>query len=154
MYPKMMAILTAALLLAGLGTALLAESGPFDKFLTIDDVQKITGLKGVKQIQKGSDPEADLKFTRQDGVVILSATFLPTSAYAGAKSSATGFKSLIPGVGEEAFVGPASGPPLYILVFRKGAYTVMLNTELEGQKSTRLAIDQVVAIAKIIASRM
>lgn len=147
-------ILAAIFLLGSLCLMALAYSYQYAKFITVQDIEKVTGLKGVTPIQKSADADGDLNFARQDGKLILSASFLPTSAYAGAKSSREGFKSAYPGIGEEAFIGPAGNSPSFILVFRKAAYTVMLNTELESETSARLSIEQLVALAKIIASRM
>jgi hypothetical protein len=145
---------SATLFLAALGAALPAAQSQYAKYLSAADIELATGLKGVKQVPQSADADGDLNFARADGKLILSATFVPSSAYASAKSSEEGFKSTIKGVGEEAFVGPLGGPPLYILVFRKGAYAVILNTELEGTTRARLTIEQLTAIAKIIASRM
>jgi hypothetical protein len=145
---------SATLFLVALDAMLPAAQFQYAKYLTIADIEQVTKLKGVQQVPQSADADGDLNFARQDGKLILSATFLPSSAYAGAKSSKEGFKSKIQGVGQEAFVGPVSGPPLYILVFRKGAFAVILNTELEGTTRPRLTIEQLTAIAKIVASRM
>ena len=131
-----------------------AYSFQYAKFITVQDIERVTGLKGVTPIQKSADADGDLNFARQDGKLILSASFLPATAYVGAKSSPEGFKSLYPGIGEEAFIGPSGNSPSFILVFRKAAYTVMLNTDLESETKTRIPIEQLVALAKIIASRM
>lgn len=147
-------ILGAGCLLGSLCLMVSAYSYQYAKFITVQDIEKITGLKGITQIQKSANADGDLNFARQDGQLILSASFLPVTAYAGAKSSQSGFKSLYPGIGEEAFIGPSGSSPSFILVFHKAAYTVMLNTELETETKARIPIEQLVAIAKIIASRM
>ncbi len=147
-------ILAVGLLLGSWGLIVSAYSYQYAKFITVKDIEKVTGLKGVVPIQKSADVDGDLNFARQDGKPILSASFLPASAYAGAKSSPEGFKSLYPGIGEEAFIGPSGNSPSFILVFRKAAYTVMLNSELENEKQARIPIEQLAALAKIIASRM
>lgn len=141
---------TSALILAGLCGTLPARQ--FVRFLKAADIQQATGLKGVTQLPPTAD--SDLNFASQDGKVILSASFLPASSFAAARSSEKGFKSSLKGVGEEAFVGPANGPPLFVLVFRKGDYTVILNTELDDSNRPRLTLEQITAIAKIVASRM
>ncbi len=131
-----------------------AHTFQYAKFITAQDIEKVTALKGVVPIPKSADADGDLNFALSDGKLVLSATFLPASAYAGAKSSKEGFKSVYPGIGEEAFIGPTGNAPIYILVFRKAAYTVMLNTEPESETRARLTLEQLVALAKIIASRM
>jgi len=154
MNTRTISILAAILLLAGLNTALPADQGQLDKYLSVADVQKVTGLTGLRQVPRNEEADGDLNYARPDGKIILSVSFYPSSAYASAKSSRTGFKSNVQGIGEEAFLGPRDGPPLFILAFRKGAHTVILNTELESSKSTRLSTEQLTAIAKLIASRM
>ncbi len=132
----------------------LAYPFQYAKFVTVQDIEKVTGFKGVVPVPKSADADGDLNFALKDGKLLLSASFLPASAYTGAKSSKEGFKSVYPGIGEEAFIGPTGNAPTYILVFRKAAYTVMLNTELESETQARLTLDQLVALARIIASRM
>ena len=146
--------LWAAILLSGFGAAIVSGTPQYAKYLTVADIERVTGLKGVNLVPKTPDSDDDLTFASQDGKVILAASFLPASAFAGAKSSTAGMKSPLPGVGEEAFVGPAGGSPLYILVFRKAAYTVILNTELEGTTRARIPIEKLTEIAKIVAARL
>lgn len=147
-------ILAASLLLAGLGSVGLADAFQYAKFLTVADIEKVTGLKGVNQVPKSPDVDGDLNFAGQDGKLILSATFLPANSYVGFRSSQNGFKSSVSGVGEEGFIGPAGNSPSFILVFRKGAFAVMLNTELEGKTGARIPIEKLIALGKIVASRM
>jgi hypothetical protein len=146
--------LAAALLLIFWVLSTLAYSFQYAKFITVQDIEKVTGLKGIVPVPKSADADGDLNFALKDGKLLLSASFLPASAYVGAKSSREGFKSAYPGIGEEAFIGPTGNVPTYILVFRKAAYTVMINTELESETKARLSLDQLVTLAKIIASRM
>lgn len=145
--------LWAAILLGGFGAAIVSGTPQYAKYLTVADIERVTGLKGVNLVPKTPDSDDDLTFASQDGKVILAASFLPASAFAGAKSSKDGMKSPLSGVGDEAFVGPTRGP-LYILVFRKAAYTVILNTELEGATHARIPIDKLTEIAKIVAARL
>jgi hypothetical protein len=151
---RKIALSAAWLMLAYPGAVFLAYSHQYAKFITTSDIEKVTGLKGTQPVPKSADADGDLNFAGPNGSLLLSVTFLPASAYVGARSSRDGFKSAIPGVGEEAFIGPAGNSASYILVFRKAAYTVMLNTELENQTRSRLPIEQLTALAKIIASRM
>jgi hypothetical protein len=147
-------VLVLLLLLGGPLSMRLAAQKQYEKYITTADVEKATGLSAVKLVPKTEEADGDLNFAGQDGKIILSVSFYPASAFSSARSSRSGFKSSLKGVGEEAFVGPADGPPLYILAFRKGSYTVVLNTELEDKSNARLQSEQLVAIAKLIASRM
>jgi hypothetical protein len=147
-------LVSVALLLLSIAVvAVPAGAQQYGRFLTLADVEKVTGLKGVTPVPQNPDADGDLNFASHDGKLILSVTFLPASAYVGYKASKEGFKSAISGVGEEGFIGPAGSSPSFILVFKKGAYSVMLNTEPEGN-TTRLPIEKLMELAKIIASRM
>ncbi len=154
MNPRMICFMFSLALVAGLGTSIAGGPPQYGKYLTVSDVERVTGLQGVSLQPKRPGDDEDLTFTDRNGNVIVAATFLPANAYAGARSSTDGVKSALKDVGEAGFVGPASGPPLYILVFRKADFTVILNTELEGTTKARIPIEQLTAIAKIIASRM
>jgi hypothetical protein len=151
---RKIAVVAAWLLLACLALVSLAYSHQYAKFITVQDIEKVTGLKGVNPVPKTADADGDLNFAGQDGKLLLSVSFLPASAYTGAKSSKSGFKTAVAGIGEEAFIGPAGKSPAFILVFRKAAYTVVLNSELENETRSRMPIEHLTALAKIIASRM
>lgn len=151
---KLISGLMAAFLLAVPLTTLSAQSDRYLKYLGTADVEKVTELKGIRIVPNSPDADGDLNFVRADGQLILSASFYASSAYGEAKSSKTGFKSAIQGVGEDAFVGPADAPPLFILAFRKGIYAVVLNTELDDSNKPILSMEQLIAIAKIMASRI
>ena len=146
--------LAAAFLLADSGAMPADQSDQFFKFLGTADMQKITGLQGIKLVPRTEDADGDLNFARADGQILLSVSFYPAASYASARSSQSGFKSAVQGIGEDAFVGPAGGPPLFILAFRKGNYTVVLNTELDDKNKPVLTMDQITQIAKLIASKM
>ena len=154
MNSKKLTAVMAWVVLACPGVVRLGYSYQYARFITVSDIEKVTGLKGIATVPKTADADGDLNFAAKDGRLILSASFLPASAYVGAKSSRDGFKNVIAGVGEEAFIGPAGNSPSFILVFRKAAYTVVLNTELESDTRARVPIEQLTALAKIIASRM
>jgi hypothetical protein len=144
----------ALFLLTALAISIPAQSDRYLKYLGTADVEKATDLKGIRIVPNGPDADGDLNFARADGQLILSASFYASSAYAEARSSETGFKSAVKGVGEDAFMGPADGPPLYILAFRKGIYAVVLNTELDDSNKPILTMEQLIAIAKIMAARI
>ncbi len=154
MHMRVASILTAALILAGLSTLAVAQSDQYNKYLGAGDVQKVTGITGIKLVPRNPDADGDLNFAGQDGKLLLSASFYPAASYASARSSKEGFKSTVTGVGEAAFVGPTTGPSLFILAFRKGPFTVVLNAELDAKSVPRIPMEKVIAIAKIMAARM
>jgi hypothetical protein len=58
-------------------------------------------------------------------------------------------------LGDAAFVGPLKGMmPMYFMVgFRKGDHSALLVTFLVGSTSTMLMLDQLKALAAVVASR-
>jgi len=70
------------LALAAALTAALAAQGPYDKLLTIADVEKVTGLSGVKTVPNGSQTGAGgmLNFVNASGKLVLAVNFTFTVA--------------------------------------------------------------------------
>jgi len=64
-------------------------------------------------------------------------------------------KSQVQGLGDEAFIGPASDLP-YMLVVRKGDKCLALSTFADPQTAgaNRLTMDQLKAVAKVVIGRM
>jgi hypothetical protein len=64
-------------------------------------------------------------------------------------------KRTVAGVGDEGFCGPAPDPQ-YILFFRKKSFCVSVSTYLNitGKTPTMLTMDQLIAVGKLIASRI
>jgi hypothetical protein len=141
-----------------------AMAGKFDNIISAADVEKATGLSGVKQVprQKAVDGitknkflTGDINFVRSDGEPILEVQFRPSFAFDQFKGDSGFIKSPVPGLGDEAYTGPAFDPQTTVN-FRKGAYFVAVSTHVAPRDRTKavLKIDQVIAIARTIASRM
>ena len=131
------------------------KSESYDKYLSVSDVEKASGYNGIKQIADDKDQvlHGDLNFADEDGKKILAVFFQPSDRYESRKKLPKNYKAQVEGVGEEAFQGPDLGTfPPTTLVFRKGDYCVSLITDRSNKHM--LALDQLVAIAKIIASRI
>lgn len=134
-----------------------AQSTKYDKYLTVADIQKVTGLTGIKQVPR--DPKkgagGHLNFADGKGNMILLASFLTSEEFDFYKSEEGLVKEKIPGLGDEAFSGPATGTP-YMLVMRKGSKSVALSTFFETAEmmATRLSMDHLISLSKIVLSRL
>jgi hypothetical protein len=139
-------------------SSLIGSAGSFDNYLKSSDLEKATGLKGVKSIAKGTAAGAggDLNFTTADGTLIVMIQVVGKSNYAGYKQMF--FKADIKGVGEQAMEG-ATVPkqPSNLVAFTKGAECVALMAFADaasGGKKNMLTIAQLTGLAKTMASRM
>lgn len=64
------------------------------------------------------------------------------------------FHAAVPGLGDEAFDAPQTAPQ-YVLYVRKGQQAFSITTYFNRDgKTTRLTMDQLKALAKIVASRL
>ncbi len=141
----------------GVGVALARAQAP-DSRLTIADVEKISGLKGVTQAAKASKPGAggNLNFLAPDGQLLLMVNFDSARFYDGAKKVPITMHALVPGLGDEAFDGP-TGSLQYALYVKKGAKAFSLATFFVPHSrpmQPRLTMDQLKAAATIILSRL
>jgi len=86
-------------------TASVFAAGQFDHIITAADVEKITGLSGVKQVpreQLNKFRNGDLNFVLKDDQPILMIQFRPAFVFDDLKADSGYFKAAVPGVGEEA----------------------------------------------------
>ncbi|MGA2476727.1 MAG: hypothetical protein ABSF73_08920 [Terriglobia bacterium] len=126
------------------------------QYLTVQDVEKITGLHGVKLVP--ADPSkgagGDLNFADKDGKLILMVQRMLNSdaLYSQTKNMNGTVKADIQGVGDAAFTGPA-GALQYFVSFRKGKGSGTAATFLTFT-GTLLPLDQVKKVAQQIASGM
>ncbi|MDH7513659.1 MAG: hypothetical protein QHH14_12005 [Clostridiales bacterium] len=136
---------------------LFAQPTEYDKYLTVADIQKVTGLTGIKQVPR--DPKkgagGHLNFADEKGNMILLASFLTAEEFDFYKSEEGLVKEKIPGLGDEAFSGPAAGTP-YMVVMRKGSKGAALSTFFETAEmtATRLSMDHLISLSKIVLSRL
>lgn len=126
-------------------------------FLTVQDVEKITGLHGLKIVPYNPSKGAggDLNFADQDGklVVMVQRMLFSDELYTQTKKMKGVVKAEIAGVGDAAFSGPANDPQ-YFISFKKGKGSGSVATFLVLTGGTRLTLDQVKRIAQLIASGM
>jgi len=137
-----------------------AQSSPYDKYLTISDVQDAGKLTGVKIVPYNPSKGAggNLNFALQDGTLVLIATFqtLQPKDYEKMKTQMkSSIKASVPGIGDEAFTGPPADPQ-YFIEFKKGTRLVSLSTFFNKANygQTFLNIDQLCALAKVVAGRL
>jgi len=126
------------------------------QYLTVQDVEKITGLHGVKLVP--ADPSkgagGDLNFANKDGKLILMVQRMLYSdaLYSQTKKMKGAVKADIEGVGDAAFTGPA-GNTQYFVSFRKGKGSGSAASFLSFS-GPLLPLDQVKKVAQQIASGM
>jgi len=126
------------------------------QYLTVQDVEKITGLQGVKLVPRDPSKGAggDLNFANKDGKLVLMVQRMLSSdaLYSQTKNMKGAFKEDIQGVGDAAFIGPPGNYP-YFVSFKKGKGSGSAATFL-GFTGTLLTIDQVKKVAQQIAAGM
>ncbi len=133
-----------------------------DPRLTVGDVERVTGLKGVQLVAPGSVPGAGagLNFATADKKMLLMVNFGPAALYSRAKAQKQYagvpmplFHADVPGIGDEAFDSPP-GPLQYVLYVRKGANAASFTAYFVPPNRATLTIDQLKQIARIAAARM
>jgi hypothetical protein len=151
---------SALLALATAASILSAQAG--DPRLTVADVEKITGLKGIQLVAPGSVPGAGagLNFATGEKKMLLMVNFGPATLYSRAKAQKDYagvpmplFHADVPGVGDEAFDSPP-GPLQYVLYVRKGTNAASFTAYFVPPNKATLTMDQLKQLAKITASRM
>ena len=146
----------AAVLLALMaGGALLAAQAP-DARLTVADVEKVSGLTGVKQVARNAMTGAggDLNFTGPEGKLLLMVKFSTAALYESVKKDPKIFHAAVSGLGDDAFDAPP-GSMQYVLYVRKGTQAVSVTTYFSSRPiAPRLTVDQLKAIARVILSRL
>lgn len=153
----MVRLRAVAIACAFAGVGLVARAQAPDPRLTIADVEKATGLSGVKQVAQGSMTGAggDLNFVGPDGKLILMVKFATASLYDATKKNQTVFHAVVPDLGDEAFDAPP-GAMQYVLYIKKGTKAVSVTSFISTSRpyAPKLTIDQLKAIARVVLSRL
>jgi len=136
-----------------------------DPRITIADVEKITGLSGLKTVAPGSVAGAGpgVNFAGADQKMVLMVNFGTADLYRRAKAQTEMkvggtvipmklFHAAVPGIGDEAFDSPP-GPMQYVLYLRKGEKAASLTTYLRGGKPV-LTIDQLKRLGALVAMHL
>jgi len=133
-----------------------------DSRLTVADVEKVTGLKGIQLVAPGAVTGAGggQNFATADKHMVVMVNFGPAALYQRAKQQKTYagvpmplFHADVPGIGDEAFDSPP-GPMQYVLYVRKGANAASLTAYYVSANKATLTMEQLKALAKIAVSRM
>ena len=132
------------------------KAAPGGQYLTVQDVEKITGLQGVKIVPPDASKGAggDLNFANKDGKLILMVNrdLHSDMFYTQTKNMQGTVKAEITGVGDAAFIGPA-GNLQYFISFKKGKGSGSVATFLTFT-GTLLPMDQVKKVAQLIVAGM
>ena len=121
--------------------------------LTPADVEKVAAVSGVHSVARGSAAGAggDLNFTGPDGK-LLAMVVVDPGKFDSLKR--TFFLSDAKGVGDEAFFAPKGATLPYAIYFRKGSRVASLSTYFDRQGKPKLSAEQLLALARILASRL
>jgi len=118
----------------------------FAQYLTIADVEKVTGFSGIEQKLEPSV----LHFFRNDGREVLQVRFW-NKEYFSTFANDNKYSPLS-GIGEKALLGTPQLP--IVLIFAKGRHCVEISTFPEEGLKLFLSLDQLKTIANYIASRL
>jgi hypothetical protein len=139
----------------------LSSNGSIDtsqELLSVNDVEKIIGIKGIKLIPK--DPTigagGDLNFAMEDNTILLIAAIQDISMYNEWKKQEGFFHADVPGIGDEAFEGPSVGEYRYVLIFRKGQKAISLSSffNMKAGGKPFFTQEQLRELAKIMISQL
>jgi hypothetical protein len=104
-----------------------------DKVVTVADMEKVSGLTGIKVIPK--DPYigagGDINFAKKDGKIVLIVMNRDKAYLTDMKAQKGSFDKQLNGIGDEAYDGPGFGKIRYILAFRKGNRVVVLSSFMD-----------------------
>jgi len=154
---KFLVIAVSFLIVAAWGGKVSA-AGQFDHIISAADVEKLTGLKGVKQVPReplNKFRNGDLNFVMSNDQPLLMIQFRPAFVLDDMKADSGYYKAPLKGIGDEAFTSPAFAPQ-FSVNFQKGSYVAVVTTVIDPRdnKKTVLTMDQLIALAKLVASRM
>ena len=148
-----------AWVLGSTGQPMMKEAAFFESCLTVEDVERTTGLQNVKQISYHPSKflGGDLNFVNTEGSKVLCVVFSKARQFETYRSMMPKDLTIpVKGVGEEAFAGLSTADrSTQFLVFRKGDHMVYLIAAAPaGERKNGLTLDQLVAIGKIMTARL
>jgi hypothetical protein len=129
----------------------------------VADIEKVTGFKLKLVIPKPQDltmdpgvPEGDVTFVREsDDKVILRIYVMRGDQYVTGKKmfASASFNADVPGIGDDAYDGPAGVAVPYILTFRKGDSAATLQSSMDEPNKPLINPAQLRELARIVVSR-
>lgn len=127
------------------------------KLLTVADVERVTGLSGVRLIPYNASAGAggDINFGDKDGSLILMLKLSSNTPYNTMKNDARYSSGPISGIGNDAFGIPSPLNPKesFGVAFLKGTQAATLSTYF-SRNGLAVSIDKIQELAKLAASRM
>jgi hypothetical protein len=139
-----LAVLTGLLIL----TAVLSETWAAEPLLTVPEVEKQTGLKGIKSKTEGNA----LHFYKKDGTLILTVQVEDRAAFRKYGDDKKQFRSLLPTIGYESVCGVPQMP--HIIAFLTKKNSVLVKTYPWGGTRTHIAFLKLQELAKLVAPRI
>lgn len=123
--------------------------------LRLSDVEKATGLSGLKVVAPGSSPEAvgRLNFATNGGDLVVIMNIGDAVAFDESREGMF-FRKDVGGLGEAAFVGPSEkvSPLLSILAAKEADRAVILRTFAKDGGGTWLTTEQLRSLAESVLS--
>jgi hypothetical protein len=126
--------------------------------LTITDVEKTSGLSGLKLVKEGSSTNAvgRLNFAMADGTLVAIMNIGDAVAFNAAMQGMY-FSKVTTGTGDMCFVGPSSqvSPTLTLFAAAKGDHAVIMKTFLKEKTGTAtwVSIEQLQALVGLALQR-
>lgn len=141
------------------GSAQMNSSNPDPvSLLTIADVEQVTGLKGLKLVESGSNDEAvgRLNFATADGVLVATMNIGDGTAFDQSMQGMY-FSEIATGTGSMCYVGPSKqvSPVLTIFAAAQGDHAVIMRTFLkkQGDTETWISIDDLQKLVGLALGR-
>lgn len=139
-------------------TTVEASSSDTSDLLTIGDVEKVSGLTGIKTVEKGAMDGAggDVNFVTSEGKLVLIASFYDGAGFDTLKDTPN-YREPLAGLGDAAFVGPSKDimETLYEVGVKKGDHGALLVTFFKTlSQDTMLTMDQLKELAGIVEARL
>jgi hypothetical protein len=144
------------------GSALAKGNPTALSLITVADVEKVSGLTGIKQQVQGDS----LTFRTQDNKLVLKVQVRNERIYKQTKAEKLSFHASVSGIGDDAFDGPSDAINMgvsspdgkkqpYLLWFLKGGTSVSLVTyAITSHPRFYLSQDKLRELAKVMVSRL
>lgn len=131
------------------GQAPAAESNKYGKYLSVDEVEKATGLTGLKAAEK----DTTLSFVDSSNQIVYEVRFYGGDFYEQEVGGNRKYYTDVTGVGDKAAICIPDSP--YRLTFAKGQQVLMTQTLTKNKEGKWLVSqEQLIDLAKILASRL
>jgi hypothetical protein len=129
-----------------------------DSLLSVADVEKATGMSGLKLVDRNSSPNAvgRLNFASADGTIVAIMTIGDAVAF-DQSMQGMNFSKVTTGTGDMCYVGPSSkvSPTLTLFAAAKGDHAVIMQTFLKTKGGTEawVSIDKLQALTGLALQR-